>query len=386
MEKKISIAQVFPVLFTFFIMGFCDVVGISSAHVKEDFGLTETMANMIPVALFSMFLFFSIPTGMLMNKIGRKNTVLLSNVLTILALMIPVISYTFATMICAFMLLGVANTVLQVSLNPLLTNVVQGDKLTSSLTAGQFVKAVSSFCAPFVAAFAANQLGHWSYIFPIFAGVTVLTSIWLMATPTPKESEMGKSSSFGEVFGLLKDTKILLLFLGILFVVGVDVGTNTLAPKLLLERVDGMTTDQASYGPSYYFLFRTLGAFIGAFLLAKVSSTKFFRINIIVAVAAIIAMFSQSGEYVLYTLYAVVGFTVANVFSILFSFAIQHLPSKGNEISGLMITGIFGGAIITFLMGLASDAIGSQIGSVLVILVCAAYLLFCSFALSDAKK
>ncbi len=380
--RKSPLARIMPVMFAFFIMGFSDVVGIASAHVKADFGLTDTLAKMIPVALFSMFLFFSIPTGMLMNRIGRKRTVLLSNVLTAVALVIPFISYTYVTSLVAFMLLGIANTILQVSLNPLMSNVVSGERLTSSLTTGQFIKAISSFSAQPIALFCATWLGHWEYIFPIFAVITLISTCWLMAVPTPQETEKGKPSSFGEVFGMLGDGRILLLFLGIVFVVGVDVGINTAAPELLRERA-GLDADHAGFGSMVYFAFRTLGAFLGAFILARYSSVKFFRMTIVVAVAAVATLFFAATESFLYTLYAVIGFTVANIFAILFSFALRHRPEKANEISGLMVTGIFGGAAVSFLMGVTSDAIGSQAGSVLVILACAVYLLFCSFALKE---
>lgn len=200
-----------------------------------------------------------------MNRIGRKKTVLLSNLITIIAMFIPLIGYTFFMALIAFALLGIANTILQVSLNPLLTNVVKGDKLTSSLTAGQFVKAISSFSAPFIAAFAAAQLGSWQYVFPIYAVITLLSTIWLMATSIPEEKVEGKASSFGSVLGILKDKTILLLFLGILFVVGVDVGVNTASSKILMERC-GLSSLDAGYGPSVYFAFRTLGAFPGSFL------------------------------------------------------------------------------------------------------------------------
>ncbi len=381
MKNQTSVSKALPILFGFFIMGFCDVVGITSIHVKEDFGLSDTLSNMIPVALFSMFLIFSVPTGILMTKIGRKKTVLLSNIITAVALLIPLADYSFETCLAAFALLGIANTILQVSLNPLLTNVVQGDKLTSSLTAGQFVKAISSFCAPFVAAFAANYLGQWQYMFPVFAVVTVLSTIWLMATPIPAEQEKGKPSTFGEVLALLQDKYILLMFLGILFVVGVDVGINTAAPKILGERC-GLDSIAAGYGSSVYFAFRTAGAFIGAFILAKYSASNFFRVNIIAAVAALVILIFARGEFFLYALYGIIGFTIANVFPIIYSFAIQRKQDKANEISGLMITGVFGGAIIPFFMGMASDYMGSQTGSILVILLSAIYLLFCAFFLS----
>lgn len=383
-----NVAKVLPVLFGFFVMGFCDVVGITSAHVKEDLlgafkpEFSDTLSNLIPVALFSMFLFFSIPTGVLMNKIGRKKTVLLSNIITVVAMFIPLIEYSFTMCLIAFALLGIANTILQVSLNPLLANVVQGDKLTSSLTTGQFVKAVSSFSAPFIASFAANALGNWQYIFPIYAVITVLSTVWLMLTPIEEQPASTEASSFISVLGILKDRTILLLFLGILFVVGVDVGVNTASTKILMERC-GLSSIDAGYGPSVYFAFRTLGAFLGVFILSKFSPAKFFKLSMVIAVAALVLLLFVSNKVAIFALYGVIGFFVANVFAILFGKALQARPDKANEISGLMITGVVGGAIIPFCMGLASDSMGSQVGSVVVILVSATYLLIASFALKS---
>ncbi len=386
MQNKTSLSKILPVLFGFFVMGFCDVVGITSAHVKEDLLSTyspefrDTLSNMIPVALFSMFLIFSVPTGVLMNRIGRKKTVLLSNVITIIAMFIPLIEYSFFMSLIAFALLGIANTILQVSLNPLLTNVVKGDKLTSSLTAGQFVKAISSFSAPFIAAFAAAALGNWQYIFPIYAVITLLSTVWLLATPIHEDPVTGEANSFSSVMGILKDKTILLLFFGILFVVGVDVGINTASSKILMERC-GLSSIEAGYGPSVYFAFRTLGAFIGAFLLARFSSSKFYKINISIAVLALFLLIFVAEKLLVFTLFGIIGFTIANIFSIIFGMAIQSRPDKANEISGLMITGVFGGAVIPFFMGLLSDAIGSQAGAVIVILISALYLFFTAFAL-----
>jgi len=384
MKNENSAIKILPVLFGFFIMGFCDVVGITSIHVKEDLlggyspGFRDTLSNLIPVALFSMFLLFAVPTGILMNRIGRKKTVLLSNLITIVAMFTPLISYTFVMTLIAFALLGIANTILQVSLNPLLTNVVKGDKLTSSLTAGQFVKAISSFAGPFIAAFAATQLHNWQYIFPIYAVVTLISTLWLLATPIHEEPSEGKASSFGSVMGLLADKTILMLFLGIIFVVGIDVGLNTASPKILAERC-GLSSIEAGYGPSVYFAFRTAGAFIGAFLLARFSSSKFYRINISIAVLAIVSLFFTSDKLLIFSLLGLIGFTVANIFPIIFGMAIQLRPDKTNEISGLMITGVFGGAIIPFFMGLMTDTIGNQAGSLIVILFCSIYLLLNSF-------
>lgn len=385
-----SYQKVLPVLFGFFVMGFCDVVGITSAHVKEDLlggyspEFRDTLSNLIPVALFSMFLIFSIPTGMLMNRIGRKKTVILSNVITMVAMFIPLIEYTFTISLIAFALLGVANAILQVSLNPLLANVVKGDQLASSLTGGQFIKAISSFSAPFIAAFAAAQFGNWQYIFPIYALITLLSTIWLMATPFEEDKVVVQTTSFASVVTILKDKTIFLLFLGILFVVGVDVGVNTASAKILMERA-GLNSIEAGYGPSVYFALRTIGAFLGAFLLVKYSSSKFYKINVVVMVIALAILIFANEKFLIFGLLGVIGFSIANIFPILFGRAIQSRPDKANEISGLMITGVFGGAIIPFLMGLMSDFLGSQVGAVMVILVGALYLMYAGFMIKTEK-
>ncbi len=392
MNNKSKLSTVMPVLFGFFVMGFCDVVGITSTHVKEDLlgaysvEFRDTLSNLIPVALFSMFLIFSVPTGILMNKIGRKKTVILSNAITIIAMFIPLIEYSFVMCLIAFAMLGIANTILQVSLNPLLSNVVPNEKLlTSSLTAGQFVKAISSFTAPFIAAFAVNWFGNWQYIFPIYAVITLLSTIWLMSTSIIEEAATGESTSFGGIFSILKDRTIFLLFLGIVFVVGVDVGVNTAAPKLLGERA-GLDTINAGYGISVYFAFRTLGAFLGAFLLTKFKPSSFYKVNITVAVLTIAALMFATTDVAIYSMLAVVGFTIANIFPIIFGMAMQQMPTKGNEISGLMITGVFGGAVVPFFMGLLSDKMGSQQGSVIIILASALYLAFAAFAIRVKSK
>ncbi|HKJ42674.1 MAG TPA: MFS transporter, partial [Sunxiuqinia sp.] len=233
---------------------------------------------------------------------------------------------------------------------------------------------------PFIAAFAASALNNWQYIFPIYAVVTLLSTIWLLATPIHEAPIIAEANSFGSVMGLLKDKTIFLLFLGILFVVGVDVGINTASSKILMERA-GLDSIHAGYGPSVYFAFRTLGTFLGAFLLARYSSSKFYKANIVLAVGALIALIFAGGEFVIFALFGVIGFTIANIFPIIFGMAIQKRPDKANEISGLMITGVFGGAVVPFFMGLASDAIGSQVGAVLVILVGALYLTYAAYAI-----
>ena len=374
----IKYRHLIPIMLCFFAMGFVDLVGIASNYVKADLSLTDSEANIFPSLVFFWFLIFSVPTGILMNKIGRKKTVMLSLVVTFVSLLIPVFGDNYGIMLCSFSLLGIGNALMQTSLNPLLSNIISGDKLASSLTFGQFVKAIASFLAPYIAMWGATQamptfgLG-WRVLFPVYMVIAVIAVLWLGATPI-EEEKPDKASGFVSCLKLLGSPFILLCFLGIMCHVGIDVGTNTTAPKILMERL-GMTLDEAGFATSLYFIFRTLGCFSGAIILQKVSARSFFVVSVICMLLAMAGLFVSDAEAVIYTAIALIGFGNSNIFSIIFSQALLAVPEKKNEISGLMIMGLFGGTVFPLFMGFASDAMG-QDGAVAVMTVGVIYLLF----------
>ena len=377
--KNAPLTKLIPVMLCFFAMGFVDLVGIASNYVKADLNLTDAQANIFPSLVFFWFLIFSVPTGMLMNRIGRKKTVLLSLVITFASLLLPIFGDSYMLMLVSFSLLGIGNALMQTSLNPLLSNIVNGDKLASSLTFGQFIKAIASFLAPYIAMWGATQvlpsfgLG-WRVLFPIYMSISVVAILLLNATRITEEPEEGKPSTFGECLALLGKPFILLSFIGIMCHVGIDVGTNTTAPKILIERL-GMTLAEAGFATSLYFIFRTAGCFLGSFILRKMSSKIFFAISVLCMLLAMVGLFIFNDLMMIYVCIALIGFGNSNVFSIIFSQALLAMPQKKNEVSGLLIMGLFGGTIFPLAMGVASDAIG-QSGAVAVMTVGVIYLLF----------
>ncbi len=374
-KQKSMIWMLIPVMFSFFTMGFVDLVGIATNYVKADFQLSDTLANLLPSMVFFWFLIFSVPTGMLMNKIGQRKTVLLSIVVTVAALLLPLLNYSFASMLISFSLLGIGNTLMQVSLNPLLSNIVSGNRLASTLTLGQFVKAIASFLAPIIAGWAAVSWGNWKLLFLIFLVIAVIACVLLGMTHIDESSSVEtKSSTFGECFALLADKVVLISFLGIICHVGIDVGLNLTAPKLLMERLD-MTLTGAGLATSVYFLFRTIGCFSGAFLLAYFPMKKVFIVSVLMMVAAMIGLFTMQSLAAHYVCIALVGLGNSNIFSMLFTRALLHLPNRKNEVSGLMIMGLFGGTIFPLFMGIVSDWVQSQIGAVAVMSIGVLYLL-----------
>ena len=396
MEKKNNVWAALPVLFGFFVMGFCDIVGISSDYAASAFGWSQTMAGIIPSVVFVWFFLLGVPVGLMMNRIGRKNTVLLSMAVTVVGMALPLLHYDSTMTLLAYALLGIGNAILQVSVNPLLQNVITDEKLlTSSLTAGQVVKAISSFVGPFIVLAAVNWFGggdegKWYYCFPIMGAITLFSGLWLLLTPIEREATVpdgsgsvpdGSSSGIGQTLALLSDKTILLLFFGIFFAVGTDVSTNFLSSKVLISRF-AYTKEAAGMAPQVYFVCRTIGAFIGMFLMTKMSDVKFFRLNIVGCLAFALLLAFISHPVLNFICIGGIGFCCSCVFPIVYGIALKRRPDKGNEISGLMIMAVAGGTV-SFLVGAANEQAGIM-GGALVIALEIAYLTYLAFSVKQA--
>ena len=375
--KKNSQLTLIPVMLCFFAMGFVDLVGIASNYVKADLGLNDATANIFPSLVFFWFLIFGVPTGMLMNRIGRKKTVMLSMLLTVVALIVPLFHYSFATMGVAFSLLGIGNAILQTSLNPLVASITGGRNLSSTLTFGQFIKAIASFVAPYLAMWGATQAiptaGYdWRVLFLIFLIVGASATLLLGITPIEEQKPEGRPSTVGECLGMLGTPVVLLSFLAIVCHVGIDVGVNTTAPKILIERL-GMTLNEAAVATSLYFAFRTVGCLSGAAILRMMKGRTFFAISMILMAIAILLLFTEHSQTMLYVAIALAGLGNSNLFSIIMANAMNSVPEKQNEVSGLMIMGIVGGAVFPPIMGFMSDQFG-QAGAIFILALGALYL------------
>ena len=374
---KNSKMAIFALMICFFAMGFVDLVGIASNYVKDDLRLSNTVANILPSLVFVWFLIFSVPTGMLMNKIGKKNTVLLSLLVTVFSLFLPLFGKGFAIMLISFSLLGIGNALMQTSLNPLMALVSGGKNLAAQLTFGQFVKAIASFLAPYLAMWGATQVIpsfglDWRVLFAIYLIVGILATLMLWITPIEETISTEKSSTFAECFKLLGTPAVLLAFIGIVCHVGIDVGTNITAPKILMERLS-MGLNEAAFATSLYFIFRTVGCLTGSFFLRVMKTRTFFTISIVMMAVAMLLLLVGTTKPILYLGIALLGYGNSNVFSMCIAQALTLMPEKQNEVSGLMIMGLFGGTIFPLVMGWASDAVG-QGGAVAVMMVGVIYL------------
>lgn len=384
--KQNKTLTLIPVMLAFFAMGFVDLVGIASNFVKNDLQLSDSVANILPSLVFFWFLIFSVPTGVLMNKIGRKKTVMLSLLVTLISLAMPIFGNSFAVMLLSFSLLGIGNAIMQTSLNPLIAAITGGRNLASTLTFGQFVKAIASFSAPYLATWGATRaipdFGlDWRVLFLIFLLVGTIATLWLGLTPIEevKNENQEEPVSVGRQFAgsvkLLAKPIVLLSFIAIMCHVGTDVGINTTAPKILMERL-GIDLNAAAFATSLYFIFRTAGCLTGSFFLRIMKTRTFYIASIVMIALGILLLFYETNQWMLYAAIALVGFGNSNVFSMIMSQALLSVPEKQNEVSGLMIMGLFGGTVFPLLMGICSDAVGRQAGAVFVLAIATLYLIF----------
>ncbi len=386
-QNSFSIMHVLPILFCFFAMGFVDLVGIASNYVKADLNISDAQANILLSLVFLWFLIFSIPTSLLMNKIGRKNTVLLSIAITFLGLLMPLVGDGFYTMVVAFSLLGIGNAIMQTSLNPLVSNIISEDKLASALTMGQFIKAIASFLAPIIAAWGASAaipscgLG-WKILFLAYLAVSVIAFVALYSLRI-KEETPDNATGFIQSVKLLGNPFVLLCFFGIICHVGIDVGTNVSAPKILMERFS-MTLESAAFATSLYFICRTVSSFLGACFLRFVSEKLFFAISVLAIIVAMLTLCVSTSQTLTFVCIGLIGLGNSNLFSIVFAQALNAMPTKKNEVSGLMVMGIVGGAIFPPLMGIASDAIG-QNGAIAVMGIAVLYLVFYTLKIKSVQ-
>ena len=382
-EKKIEMRLVVPVLLSFFVMSFVDLVGIGKDRVAGDLGLSDFILGLIPFAAFIWFFILSVPVGIIQARVGKRLMLNIGMGITGIGLLIPYFFYTFGTVITGFALLGIGNTIVQVSANPLLVDVVPGRRASSFLSFSQFIKAIGSMIAAPLAAIFASRFGDWKLLFLVFGIVSMLSVVWLGTVKIEETMSTEKKASLASAFKLLGNSYILMMVLSIFLVVGIDVGFNYFSGRYLAAKF-GIDEVTAQSGRSIYFLGRMLGTFAGALVLTKLASSKGFLYSALLSIISIALILLVPSKAAAWALVFIIGLGVANIFPLVFSLTIQRYPERGNEISGLMMMAISGGALIPPIMGLVSDSLGVTMGMG-VLLLCAGYLLIVSWIIIRKK-
>ena len=377
MKKKTSTKIFIPVIFSFFVMGFVDLVGVATGYVKQDFNLSDKMAQLIPFMVFIWFALMSIPTGIFQDRKGKKLTVNIGMILTGIGLILPFVYYTLPTALIGFALLGIGNTILQVSANPLLIDISSKDTKAANLSLSQLVKAVASMLGPIITAGLALYTGNWRLVFPVFAAISFLSAIWLNTIKIDESKPKKAPATFKSSFALLKNPYILITIIAIFFMVGFDVAMNTNIASFLIAKFS-ISLEAASMGIVIYFSSLMAGRFLGAILLRKINIKVFMIVSTLLAIVGLFGIILSNNLLLTQIMIFVSGFGFSNVFPIMFALIVEKKPDYANELSGLIILAVSGGAIIPPVVGFFSDMFGI-VATIYVLIFCMLYIAYASY-------
>ena len=375
--KNVGLSKLIPVFLSFVVMGFIDIIGVATGYIKQDFGLTDFIAQFLPMMVLLWFFVLSVPIGVLQDKYGKRNMLNIGMVIQAVGLGLPFIHYSFGMMFASFILLGIGNTVIQVSANPLLQDVSPDEKLASYMSTSQFVKAIISFSGPLIASFMAIHFGNWKLVFAIYGLTSLLAAFWLSMTPIQESKPDRKPASFASCFGLLRNRFVAFMALSIFLIVGAEVAINTNIANVLIAKY-GLTLDKAVIGISWFFAGETISRFLGAIILNWIKPRVFLLLTTLLALLGVLGVFLAPSSMVAFVSIMVIGLGAGNLFPIIFSMALAKMPDRANEISGLLIMAVSGGAFIPLAMGYVSTVFGPM-ASLFVIGGCMLYLLWVSF-------
>ncbi|MBN1985268.1 MAG: MFS transporter [Prolixibacteraceae bacterium] len=375
--QKTQWRKLLPVFFSFIVMGFVDIIGVAVGYIKQDFEVSDFVAQFLPMMVLLWFFVLSVPVGILQDKVGKRNMLNTGMVLQALGLGLPFVNYSFTMMFISFILLGIGNTIIQVSANPLLQDVSPAAKLASYLSTSQFVKAMVSFAGPLIATFLAVQFGDWRLVFAVYGITSVLATIWLAATPVTESKPERAPATFASCFGLLKNRFIAFMALSIFLIVGAEVAVNTNITTVLIAKY-GLTLEKAAIGISLFFAGETIARLTGAIVLNWIQSRRFLFLVASISLAGVVGVFVAPTYVLAMASIFVIGLGAGNMFPIIFSLALEKMPDRANEISGLLIMAVSGGAFIPPVMGFVSTAV-SPLASILVVGACMLYILGVSF-------
>lgn len=371
-----TLSKILPVLMAFYVMGFGDIIGVATSYTQLEFGLSNTLTQILTLMAFVWFALLSIPVGVFQDKRGKKFTVNLGIAFIALGMLLPIVAYNYYGMLVSFTALGIGNTIIQVSANPLMQDVSSPDKLSRNLTLSQFVKAIAGMLGPFIAASCAIYFNNWTLVYWIYLAVCIVTIAWLYGTRI-KETDSGGQASISSTLSLLKDKRVALVVLGTFLMVGFDVGMNTNIVKYLRSSFS-ITQEEASVGISIYFAALMVGRFLSALLLNKIRGGVLLIYCILLSLLSFTMLYFASSLFIGQSVIFCIGLFTAPIFPLVFSIGLQYMPGRANELSGLMIMSVCGGGVIPPIIGILNDSWGFM-PSLSLLGLCLVYVAFFAF-------
>jgi FHS family L-fucose permease-like MFS transporter len=371
-----------PIFLAFLVMGFGDVSGPLTSQLQNDFRLSNFEAGLVTFMAFIMFGLLSIPMGLYQDRKGRKHVLGLGLLAALFGMILPILGNyeSFVLILGGLLFMGTGATLLQVAGNPIMRDVSPEGKYSRNLSYGQFVKAIGSLSGSLIPLLAARYWGlDWKLLFPIYGSIIMLVAIYLFLTKIDENvGEKETPATLNSCFKLLKNPFVLLMAIGIFLYVGSEVSMSAKLPNYLEAKFDFDIKEKGLFGTLFFFISLMTGRFLGGVILNWLSPKKFLWTTSILSIIGIIGLFFAPNQFVAFVIIFIIGLGFANIFPLIFSITVDAMPDRSNEISGIMVTAITGGAFIPILFGGVADLFGLMAGFVLLAL-CMFYIFLITF-------
>ena len=396
-RKYYLVALIFLIFFC--ISFLTNILGSINPNVSESFRLSGFMTGMLPFSFFIAYALMSIPSGMMVQKYQEKRSMVVAWMVAAAGAVLFSFMPSFPVFLCSLFLIGTGMAILQVAINPLLRT-AGGEKQFAFLSVfAQLVFGSASFLSPYVYSYltinlqkqeAPNRLIRflgkitppdlsWVSLYWIFAAVSLLMALIIVLTRFPqverKEDEI--VGAWDTHLKLFRDKTTWLYFFGIAAYVGSEQGIANWISEFL-RTYHGLSPEvEGAQAVGWFWGLLTLGCLLGMFLLRIYDSRLVLRIFAIAALFVLLLSLFGNTAMACYG-FPILGFCLSVMWSIVFSLALNSVPKYHGTFSGILCTGIAGGAIVPLIIGQLKDMIGLRLG-MLVLLVTLGYILSISF-------
>jgi fucose permease len=355
-----------------------NILGPLVPDIIESFDLSIGLAGFLPFSFFVAYGVMSIPSGILIEKYSEKTVLIAGFVLATIAALLFAIVPTFLIALTSLFSIGIGMAMLQVVINPLLRHTGGEQHFAFNSVLANFFFGAASFASPLLYSAMVSNIHSdnssalillfnklvspdlkWVSLYWIFALTCLLMIVVIGLIKFPKvelkeDEKMDIGKSFRELLG---NKNVILYFIGILCYVGTEQGiANWMSKFLQLYHGVDPATDGAT-AISYFWGLITLGCFLGLFLMKLFDSRS---VLVVFAGAAIITLtLALFGNVAVSTIaFPAAGFFLSIMWSVVFSLGMNSVPHHHGTFSGILCTGIVGGALVPLIIGGIAELVG----------------------------
>ena len=387
MKRKLYLVVLIFLIF-FAISFLTNILGAIIPNVSDSFSLSGTMTGMLPFSFFIAYALMSVPSGMIVQKINEKKCIMIAWILAFAGAQLFAVFPVFPVFLVSLFLIGSGMAMLQVVLFPLLRVTGGEEHFAFNNIIVQLVFGAGSFVSPFVYSYLVTNISarsgnpviqilekivpgsfRWVSIYWVFAVISfiLLIIVLLIRFPVVERKEDEIVGAWDTHLDLLRRPVVILFFFGIFSYVGIEQGISNWISEFLrtYHGVNPETTGAATVG--LFWGMMTAGCFLGLILLKLFDSRLVLRYFTISAIVVFIITL-MSGKKIALAGFPALGFCLSVLYGIIFSLALNSIEKFHGSFSGILCTGIAGGAIFPLIIGRLKDIIGLRTGMLILLL------------------